>query len=412
MVLKMDSQSVGTMWAAATIVVMALNCPAQADEKPLTLEGAITLAMSTNKTLAAARLGREVAQARVDIAGQRPNPEFAFEAERETPHQAYTLSQPIETARKRKRRVELSEAAADSYEAEIASLTAETRFLTRQAYYTLSAAQFRVSELQQIADLAERAFNATKERFELGDVPQLEALQTELNFAQARNDLSAAVADLGAARIGLNTLLAMSPEHPTTASESLDVGAVPEATVALDLATSASVELALLDHRILEEQARLNLAHAQRFPDVVLQGAITTNAEPEFHNGWRAGISFDLPLLNQYRGEIKLEESTLAQLQAEREASMAQIRGLVSAALMVASAKREKCLRYRDQILVQAVKVEQMATESYTSGQTGLVTMLQALGAARDIRLKSVESGLEYQIALAELEHAIGAPLP
>ena len=30
----------------------------------------------------------------------------------------------------------------------------------------------------------------------------------------------------------------------------------------------------------------------------------------------------------------------------------------------------------------------------------------------RDIRLKAVQAGLDYQIALADLELAIGAPLP
>ena len=53
-----------------------------------------------------------------------------------------------------------------------------------------------------------------------------------------------------------------------------------------------------------------------------------------------------------------------------------------------------------------------MAAESYRTGQTGLVTMLQTFAAVRDIRLKSVEAGLDYQFALADLEQAIGAPLP
>jgi outer membrane protein TolC len=57
-------------------------------------------------------------------------------------------------------------------------------------------------------------------------------------------------------------------------------------------------------------------------------------------------------------------------------------------------------------------EVERMAEDSYRSGQTGLVVLLQALQAAREVRAKAVQAGFDYQAALADLERAIGAPLP
>ena len=53
-----------------------------------------------------------------------------------------------------------------------------------------------------------------------------------------------------------------------------------------------------------------------------------------------------------------------------------------------------------------------MAQDSYSSGQSGLVTLLQALQFTRDVRRHNLEAGAEYQRALADLERAIGAPLP
>jgi outer membrane protein TolC len=217
---------------------------------------------------------------------------------------------------------------------------------------------------------------------------------------------------MSSARIDLNTLLARPPGQSTAAAEDLGSGQVPATEPALDLAMRASTQLALLDQRIAEGKARVQLARAERIPDLVLQGALTRRSEPEFETGWRAGISMSLPILNQHRGEVTLEEQTLVQLQAEREAVMAQIRGSVTAALVLTSARRERYVAYRDRILPQAAEVEQMAAESYSAGQTGLVTMLQAFTAVRDIRLKSVDVGLAYQNALADLESAIGAPLP
>ena len=69
-------------------------------------------------------------------------------------------------------------------------------------------------------------------------------------------------------------------------------------------------------------------------------------------------------------------------------------------------------MRYRDVILPQAQQVEQLAQDSYQLGQTGIAALLQALQASRDVRLRSLDAISQFQTALADLERAIGAPLP
>jgi outer membrane protein TolC len=56
--------------------------------------------------------------------------------------------------------------------------------------------------------------------------------------------------------------------------------------------------------------------------------------------------------------------------------------------------------------------VEQLAQDSYDFGQTGIAALLQALQASRDVRLRSVDAAAQFQAALADLERAIGTPLP
>ena len=53
-----------------------------------------------------------------------------------------------------------------------------------------------------------------------------------------------------------------------------------------------------------------------------------------------------------------------------------------------------------------------MAEDSYRLGQTGIAAFLQALQATRDARLRSLQAAADFQTALADLERAIGAPLP
>jgi cobalt-zinc-cadmium efflux system outer membrane protein len=86
--------------------------------------------------------------------------------------------------------------------------------------------------------------------------------------------------------------------------------------------------------------------------------------------------------------------------------------GEALAAATRAQAARRQYLRYRDEIVPQLTAIESMAEDSYRSGQTNLTAFLQALLAARELRLRATEAGLAYQAAFADLERALGGPIP
>jgi cobalt-zinc-cadmium efflux system outer membrane protein len=117
-------------------------------------------------------------------------------------------------------------------------------------------------------------------------------------------------------------------------------------------------------------------------------------------------------VFTSHKAGVLVEQATLDQLTAERHATLLRINGQVTAAAAGAEAQRLAYLRYRDLILPQAQEVEQLAQDSYQLGQTGIAALLQALQASRDLRLRALDAGSQFQAALAELERAIGAPLP
>lgn len=404
-------------WAVAVTITLGVVGPgrltAQAPpELSLSLEEAMALASSTNPALAAARLRRAVDLAAVDVAGERPNPDLTFEWERETPRQALGLALPLETGGKRGRRIDLARAALESGDAEIARVAVEIRALVRRTYFALGAGERRADVAEELSTLSRRARDAARDRFEAGAVPRLELLQADLALAATENEAATARSQLAAARAELNTLLARPPAAAIRPTSDLDSGLVPDSEAATELALSLNADLVALDRRIDEGLARARLAYTLRYPDPVVAGSVTYDAQPEFDTGWRAGAVVTLPILTLHRAAVTLEESSVVQLRAEREAAASQVRGAVFAAAALASAARQQYLRYRDQILPQAIEVEQMAEESYRAGQTNLVALLQSLQSARDLRVRSVQAGYDYQIALAELERAIGAPLP
>jgi outer membrane protein, heavy metal efflux system len=397
------------------LAAVLLSVPAAAQVAPvgsLTMQAAIGRAMAANPTIAAARLRGPINLANLAVARERLNPEGVFELEKETPKEAYGVAVPLELGGKRARRIDVAEATIRAGDAEIAATIAQVRNGVRRAYFGQIVAEQRLMILREQRDISIRTVDTAQARLDAGDVPRLEVMQAQLALAAAENEATAAEGTAAAARAALNALLAQPLDTPTVLSTTVDDAAPLGAQAALTLAQTASTELISLDRQIEAQRARVQLAQALRVPDLTPAFSLTHRAEPEFNYGWRAGAAVTLPLFTTHRAGVLVEQTTLDQLMAQRQAALLRIQGEVTAASQRAQAQRDLFLRYRDQIIPQAQQVEQLAQDAYQLGQTGIGPLLLALQATRDVRLRSLDAIDQFQTALADLERAIGAPLP
>jgi cobalt-zinc-cadmium efflux system outer membrane protein len=276
------------------------------------------------------------------------------------------------------------------------------------AYFEMVAASSRVEVTTELRGFAERTRNAARDRFESGAAPRLEALQAELALAQADNEQEAARGRLAAARAELNTLIGRPPDAAADPSDSFDAGTLP---ADLNAAVTGSPDIAAIDREIDEAAARERLARAMRTPDPTVSGGILFDAPPDFTYGWKAGLALTIPVFTRHDAGVRVEAARIIQLRAQRDARVRELAGQATAAAARARAARQRYLRYRDEIVPQLATIESMAEDSYRSGQTGLAAFLQAMQAAREVRLLATDAGLEYQSALADLERALGGPI-
>jgi cobalt-zinc-cadmium efflux system outer membrane protein len=375
------------------------------------LNDALARAADASPAAVAARTARPIDVAGVAAAGQRPNPEVGFEYARETPHWAFNGSLPLEISGKRQRRIDVANATLAVTDAETARIAADLRADVRRAYFSAVAANRRVTLAQDVEVLATRARDAAQERFQTGAAPRLESLQASLALAQADNDVAAARGEAVAARAELNALLAYPSDAAPTLADPLEAGPLPTLAAATEQTLAGNAELDVLKKRIDEARARVGLAQAMRHPDPSVSGALTYDAPGEFTVGWRAGAAIALPVFTTGRADVAVADATLRRAIADRDARAAEITGAVAAALARATASRQAVDRYVSDILPSLQQVEQMADESYRAGQTGLPAYLQTLQAARDIRQRTLQTGLDYQLALADLERAMGTAI-
>jgi len=397
------------------VVMLLVASPAAAQVPPassLTLQAAIDRALAANPTIAAARLTSAVNMAGLAVASEWPNPEAVVEFEKETPKQGFGVAVPVELGGKRSKRIAVSQATIRAGEAAIAATIAQVRNDVRRAYFDVLVADARLSVLRELRDLSQRVRDAAQTRFDAGGAPRLEVLQAGLALAAAENESVASAGTAVAARTRLNVLLGAPLDTSVLLSTALDAGGPIAADAVLNLARTGSTELIVLDRQIDQQRAKLMLAQALRVPDLIPTATLTHDSPPEFVYGWRAGLGVTLPIFTSHKAGVLVEQTTLDQLMASRQAALLRITGEVTAASVAAEAQRQTYLRYRDLILPQAQQVEQLAQDSYELGQTGLASLLQALQASRDVRLRSLDTMAQFQTALSDLERAIGAPLP
>jgi outer membrane protein, heavy metal efflux system len=378
---------------------------------PLTYRMAVQRALEANPRIIAARLRRSVNIASRDVAAERLNPEFRVEMAKETPKEGYTFAVPLELGAKRARRIDVADAAIKAGEAELNQVIAEVQSDVRRAFVSRLVAENRQALLEEMQTLARRARDAAQARFDAGGVPRLEVLQAQLALADAQNQATAAHGTRDAARVTLNAVLGLPLDAPTTIETVLDVGPALLADALVTRARQSSAELIAIDRRIDEQRARIALARALRAPDVTPEATLTRRAAPEFDTGWRAAVAVSIPVFTTHRAGVLLEEATLAQLTSEREAAVTRISGEVASAAAIAESQRQQYLRYRDDIVPQALDVERMAEDSYRLGQTPIAAYLQALQSTRDIRLRAIQATADLQNALADLDRAAGATL-
>ncbi len=396
-------------------VWLLLSAPAVAQvasTESLTLNAAMERALAANTTIAAARLRGPINVAGLAVARERLNPDASVEIAKETPRQAFGVAVPLELGGKRAKRIAVSEATVRAGEADIAATIAQVRNDVRRAYYGVFVADARLLLMNEMRDIAARVRDTAQLRFDAGSAPRLEVMQAQLTLASAENEATAAQGNAVAARAQLNALLGQPLETVTTLSTAVSSAEPLTTDAAITLAQTASTELLAFDRQIETQRARIALAGALRVPDVIPTATLTHGAQPEFTYGWRAGVAVTLPLFTSHRAGVVVEQTTLDQLTAQRQAMLVRINGAVTAATVTVQAQRQLYVRYRDEIIPQALQVEQLAQEAYQLGQTGIATLLPALQATRDVRLRALDAVSQFQNALADLERAIGVPLP
>ena len=168
--------------------------------------------------------------------------------------------------------------------------------------------------------------------------------------------------------------------------------------------------ICLPSNRAREEQANLELAYKEYYPDVNLVAKYDGFMPVEMRT--QVGMDINIPIRYGRRSAAVCEaENRVAQRGAEYQDRLDQVRFEVQSGLARAIQSRRVVRLYEEKILPAAQRSLDSASANYTSGKLDFLRLLDAerqLLAQREMYYQSIA---EYHRSLAELERAVGEPV-
>jgi cobalt-zinc-cadmium efflux system outer membrane protein len=349
-----------------------------------------------------ARAAVEESRAGIRLARALPNPTAAYGYAESPPRHTVTLDQPLDWLLRRgpdvsAARAQVARSTADSVGASAALATD-----VRQAFFRALGAM-RLRELSQVQlATADSVTRIAERRLAHGDIPAIEHDRLRMEAAQARQALSRARAAEAEAGFTLARAIGWPDNQPLPSP----VGSLSDGLDQLARDRPIIEELPQLRSARADSAAaaaELRSARAGRIPLPSIQvGAQWDDpTDPRRPPLLLAGISLPLPLWNQggaatARAEARLRKATAAALEIRLETHRQ-----VAAALVELEEARNRALIARDSLLPGAGRLREKAVQAYAVGETGVVPLLEALRAEREIAIQSVEDLVVYQDALA-----------
>lgn len=404
--------SIALLLFVIPVPAFAQSSSASPQPQKLSLQEAFDRATRQNLDLVAGRLRQAVSEASVQIARQRPNPTLTFAAARDLPHESLLVDQPLELGGVRGRRIELARTEVPLTGIEYAALERQVRRRVREAYYGAVLARGVTAFQLRLLEIAKRLQEIARTRFEAGDVPQIETVQADLIVARAETELEVSRQQektaLGQFNVLLNEPTGTAWELVTSMDTPLSSASMEELVLRAQQSNSELQHLAQ-EQRI--EEAHRALLQAQRTPKVTLQFGSDFNSPPDFRAGPRGQIGVELPLFSRNQGELAQSQATSRFLESEVQASRRAVAGRLQAAYLDFAVRQKQVELYHDKLLPVGRKLAEMAEESYRSGKSGILNVLDAQRSAQQLEREYLDSLFAMQARFAELEETIGAPL-
>ncbi len=391
----------------------------------MTLEEIEREAMANNPEIRAAEARVAVAKARTPAAGALDDPMLMYRnwgTPLEKPwdwNQAQHMlmyQQTLPGAGKRAARTEVANRQTAESEAQIEVVKREIGIRVRKIYYDLlrSADDHRIHDQQM--ELSKQALQSATVKYTVGRVPQQDVLKAQIAMTRLADHLVMLDAEEESARAELNTLMARDPSAPLEVmGQYVAPRALPNLAELERIALENRPELKAIAATGHVADAQLALARKAYTPDFTLAGGYMLMPEGSmFRNNYMAEVTVSLPWLNRRKHDSEIKEAkAAAQVVRSEQSAQANTAFLeIQQALIQARAAERSLTLYRDTLRPQAEAAFKSAAAAYQQDRTDFLNLVDSQNMLLDVESSYFKAAANFDTRIAELERAIGAPLP
>ena len=382
---------------------------------------AVQEALAHNPALAAAREQVEEAKAGISIATAWADPSLVTEADQLTsflkPHSAsehdvglqFTVPFPNRTRLNGR----VARASWQQTQHALTQLQQLTAAQTAQAYDAILVARRHHDDLMQSQEMSRQFLEKTEARFRAGTAAKLDVLKARVDFSKTTNDLIANEHAITVARAGLNKLLGRPVHSELEPADTLEVaGPFPDFRALAELAMTSRPEL--LSMTVQQSAARDSTTLARQYwaPDVNLTlWRSYIDGAPNSYK-FDGGISVPLLFWQHEKGAVAQAKHHERELAASGSDLVGQVMLDVQTSYSAATTAWRQAAYLRDELLPEAQAAYQAAFASYSLGGSSALDFLAAKQTLLDAESQYTDALGAVNDARADLERAVGAPLP
>ena len=322
------------------------------------------------------------------------------------------VSSALRTAKAAKRSAHASE------EETASSLTSAVK----QAYYDAVYAQRLVEIAERGLDLARAQLRQVRSEHGQGARSEYDVLRAEVDAANQEPAAIAARRDRDIARLSLKRLANVPLDRPVALVTPL---AFPDGMVPVVTERAPSVErrpaLAAADAEVEARRNAVRVYQGQHWPDLYVSSTLQQQAFPgsflpkldDFQRNWDAYLRLEVPIFTGLRveGQVAQARSAYEKAAADRD----QLREAVAIEAAQARADLDRTLATlaaRSKTVQQARRAWELADVRYANGISTQLEVSDARLQFSSAEANEARAVRDYLVALANLERAVGRPLP
>lgn len=379
-----------------------------------------------NTTLMAAKLNIDELKAQEITAHLRPNPDFTLTADGTQISPSHGIWQPFagtfispavsylfERRNKRNLRFQAAKEGTAIGAAQASDSERTLVFNLRSAFVSILQSKAVVKVSQDNLTYYDKLLKISRDRYEAGDIAQIDLDRLELQRLQYESDLQSALVNLRTSKINL---LALLDDHRPVDSFDVDGNFdFSEDLLALDDyrkdAFDARPDLRAAVLTVQQAKTNYELAVADGSTDPTVSVWFTHNGSfnnPDALNTLGVSVAIPLRIFDKNQGEKLRTKIDINRSEKLRQGAETQVYSDVDTAYATVASNIALLKPYKQKYLAQAVRVRDTVQFSYQHGGAALIDFLNAENDYRAVQLSYVNLVGAYLTAAAQLNQAVG----